>query len=122
MTFDKQNLRQIRNDINVALAAVAAKHGIKLDIGNIRFSSDRFTTKLTATSNDVKIHTPVVTSHRIKLGETMALINGKMFLVVDYKPNRPEYPYVGQGRKGGRWKLRASEVYSGIEAAKAAGF
>lgn len=46
--FDKQNLRVIRADMDAAFASVAAKHGISLSIGNIRFTADQFTTKLTS--------------------------------------------------------------------------
>jgi hypothetical protein len=49
MSFNKQNLGQIRLDINAALAVVAKKHNIaSLTIGNIGFTENDFHTKLTA--------------------------------------------------------------------------
>lgn len=48
-SFDRANLKDIRADLNTALAAVAKKHGITLDVGNIRFDATSFSTKLIAT-------------------------------------------------------------------------
>lgn len=45
-SFDKDNLKNIRVDINTALKAVETKYGIKLDLGNIRFQADSFHVKL----------------------------------------------------------------------------
>ena len=47
-SFDKTNLKNVRVAINEALASVEKQFGIKLDIGNISFSDNQFTTKLTA--------------------------------------------------------------------------
>jgi len=51
-TFDKQNLKTLREDINNALKSVALKHGINLGIGNITYDigGQRFTTRITATT------------------------------------------------------------------------
>jgi len=49
--FSKSNLGELRNDIEAALLTVATKHGISLDIGNIRFDSNSFRTKLEAFIN-----------------------------------------------------------------------
>jgi len=46
MSFNKHNLINIRADIDAALKAVEQKHGMKLSLGNIRFSSDTFSGKL----------------------------------------------------------------------------
>lgn len=53
MTFTKENLSTIRADLNIALAEVAAKHGITLDIGNISFNENSFTAKLSAAIQEV---------------------------------------------------------------------
>lgn len=46
--FDRANLKALRADIDAALATVAEKHGISLGIGNISFSGEKFTTRMTA--------------------------------------------------------------------------
>lgn len=47
-TFDRANLKTIRADLEAALAAVSAKHGIALSTGSISFNANSFTTKVTA--------------------------------------------------------------------------
>lgn len=47
-TFDKSNLKQVRDDMSAALEAVAKKHGIQLSLGGITFSPESFSVKLTA--------------------------------------------------------------------------
>ena len=47
-SFDKQNLKEIRKEIDEALVKVAKSNGIKLSIGSISFQADTFTTKITA--------------------------------------------------------------------------
>lgn len=44
--FDKLNLEFLRKDIDAALAEVAKSYGIKLSIGNIKYSNDSFRTQL----------------------------------------------------------------------------
>jgi hypothetical protein len=46
------NLSEVRVAINVALAAVEAEYGIKIDIGNISFGADNFKCQLTAVSGE----------------------------------------------------------------------
>lgn len=50
--FDKVNLKTVREDINSALAEVAKKHGIELEIGNISFDALSFRTTLKASVKD----------------------------------------------------------------------
>jgi hypothetical protein len=47
-TFTKQNLGQVREDLNKALEQVAKKHGIVLNVGNISYRDESFTAKLIA--------------------------------------------------------------------------
>jgi hypothetical protein len=44
--FEKDVLRHMRNDINEALKSVCDKYGVSITIGNIKFSTIEFTTKM----------------------------------------------------------------------------
>ena len=44
--IDKELLKQLRIELNVAIADVAKKHKISLKIGNARYTSNNFTFKL----------------------------------------------------------------------------
>jgi len=47
--FDRDNLKMLRPEIQSVLDMIKDEYGISLSIGNISFSSNRFTTRLTAT-------------------------------------------------------------------------
>lgn len=49
--FNKQNLKQVREEINKGLSELSDKIGIKLEIGAIRFDNFTFTTKMSAKIN-----------------------------------------------------------------------
>jgi hypothetical protein len=52
--FEKDVLRHMRNDINEALKTVCVKYGVSISIGNIKFSTIEFTTKMRCViTNDV---------------------------------------------------------------------
>jgi hypothetical protein len=50
--FDSAALKTLRFEIDQAMKAISTKHGISLSIGNIRYDSSTFTTKLTAIAGD----------------------------------------------------------------------
>ena len=45
-SFDTTNLKIVRADLDAALKSVAEKHGMKLSVGNIKYSSDNFKVSL----------------------------------------------------------------------------
>lgn len=107
-SFDKQNLKTLRQDINDALRLVATKHGINLGIGNITYDigGQRFTTRITATTNTPKQITTwtakggatvpikstddnIFTPHGFKVGDTFRH-NTKILKVMGYNPRKPK--------------------------------
>lgn len=51
-SFSKSNLPEVRIAINEALAKVEREYGISLEIGNISFTNEQFTTKLVSKVTD----------------------------------------------------------------------
>jgi len=45
--FDPQNLKQLRVDIDAAFSAIRQKHGVTLSIGNISYSPEKATSRIT---------------------------------------------------------------------------
>ncbi len=100
-SFDKQNLKNLRQDINDALKSVATKHGINLGIGNITYDigGQRFTTRITATiqkqiTNSVTQSTSsmddvIFIPYGFKVGDTFRH-NTKILKVVGYNPRKPK--------------------------------
>mgnify|MGYP001565345412 CR=1 FL=1 len=65
--FDKQNLQQLRQEINAAIKTIVDKHGLgKGSIGNIKFSGDEFRCKLTV---NTKSNTSQPLRVSVNLGE-----------------------------------------------------
>jgi hypothetical protein len=105
--FDKTNLNAIRNDVNAALAQVAEKYGIKVELGNISFQNSTFTGKLNAaiatgnateTVRDIKSvdalkkmlkHCPGVAP--LTKGVKW---RGKVATLVGYESRRRKYPWL----------------------------
>jgi hypothetical protein len=122
--FDHDNLKILRRDLNAALAEVALKHGITLELGTMRFSSDSVSCRLTAgtllsTGTDSKIvgqtnTTPAPMTTALKQGMAIHGIanttNSKGDQLLDFKPSAPKYCFIYCGPKGGRWRATAEQM------------
>lgn len=132
--FNKQNLANIRTDVEAALAGVAEKYGAKIELGTIRFSEDEFRAKITGTrvksekeaekesfvdalSSDLP--TLVRESARATLlpailQDRTFMIGRKKFVLTGVKKSRPKYPFQGVGPQGGNYKFTVDQVANGI--------
>lgn len=65
--FNKPLIKTIRNDLETALKTIESKHGIKLGIGSISFSSNSFRTRLEATTQgSSQVDSPVKYQNNFK--------------------------------------------------------
>lgn len=127
--FSKPNLNVIRADIDRALAAVGAKHGIGLKIGNIRFTNDTFSTKLEAVVLTADTATEDVTFAKYAAdykryaplyGYPIALLNsgqvthaGKSYTILGYNSRGKRYPIIARNVADGKiYKLPEAAVRS----------
>lgn len=121
-TFTKANLPTIRADIDTALAAVASKYGITLELGNIRFSEGQFTSKLTATAAETKTDAARVNweAHAIRFGLEDSMfgkrftIAGKRLEICGIKPRNRKYPVLARSTSGEVYKLSVRQLLSAI--------
>ncbi len=125
-TFDKTNLREIRNDINAALAEVAKKHGIELNLGTITFSafearcklSMAQTTKVTSATTNPTFNTatasaplPVALQRACTVHNLVATKRGpKGEKLVDYVASRYKYPFTYETVRGTRYKASIADA------------
>ena len=117
--FNRNNLKELRSDIDNALNAVLAKHGLSGGIGNIRFSSDDFRAQLTvatgstddAAEREFKKYAFKFGLSDDKFGTTFTR-NGKKFTVsgINPKAKRGGYPVLAKNAKGTTFKFPASVV------------
>ena len=130
--INKSTLPSIRADINAALAAVAAKHGLVMSIGNIRFTEDSFRTTLEAKTfkqagTEVAVaaveQVALETAGKRVLGgasvditkEYMSPTLGKVKLV-GYHPRKPKYPFIVQTVSGKRFKITVASARNLVDA------
>lgn len=113
--FDRTNLKQLRKDMDAAIAAVAKQHGIDMSIGTIRFSGDKATMKIEA--NTVVAIATASTGEVVTRMEKVAadfgirsVTNAKGDRLVDYKASRPKYPFVYESAGGVRWKATVEQA------------
>lgn len=120
--INKSTLPSIRAEINAALQAVGAKHGLNFSLGNIRFTDTTFSGKLeaaavgatgtlgasakaTVEAIDLKMMGPLILGQNVDLTkEYTSPTLGKVQLV-GYHPRKPKYPFIVQTKLGKRFKI-----------------
>lgn len=115
--FDKPTLRALRADIDAALAAVGAKHGISISAGNARFDANIATFKLncallnsdgkaeTREMLDLKACYPELVNKRVTFGR------GTNGFIIGYNPRAHQYPFLVKTVKG---VYKISAVQAGL--------
>lgn len=54
-TFDRSNLKTMRAEMDAALKTISEKYGVNFELGNIKFSSNEFSLKLSASIGNAKV-------------------------------------------------------------------
>jgi hypothetical protein len=121
MKIDRNTVRTINADIRAALAPVAEKHGVSINLGSSRFDETNYTTKVevatigtdgTVMSKEARDynHYASVLGFTKALGETITM-NGKPYTVVGYKPRSHRFPVLARCQAtGNTYKLPDSVV------------
>lgn len=121
-SFDRQNIREINNEIETALALIAKKYGVEVNVGNTRFTSNNFTTKVevaTVTSSGTVMTKEAQDFNRyqsykgilLNLGDSFQR-NGKTYTIIGYKPRSHQYPILASCSDGKTYKLPINLINS----------
>ena len=108
-TFDRANLKNLRSDIETAMATIGSAYGISLPMGSARFSDNNVTMKLEGSiiSNGSTKTKGAVARERFYpalVGKTVSLINVKKGKVIEYHSRKSKFPFIVEvGNK--RYKL-----------------
>lgn len=97
-SFDRTNLKIFRQEIEMALKEITEKYGIQFEVGSIKFSSNEFSTKLTANLGEKKSKADTYEQNWLKyakwygmnpedLGKTFSA-RGKTFKIVGLDPKQ----------------------------------
>ena len=121
--FDRPLVRQISDEAQAALEAVAAKYGMTLSRGNGRFSPDRLTVKFDfcmaaegGAPADFARKAAMIGLPEDCFGKEF-LSGGRRFRITEINLRRRKYPVSGEGPQGGRYKFTADTVKWGLERA-----
>lgn len=123
MSFDKTTLKNIRDDINKALAAVGVKYGLQLEAGNCTYGDSNFTIKLNASriNSDGTVETQQVSDFKrycgmyglqaSDLGKTFRS-NGNTYVLSGLNPKATKMPILAHklGNPDARYKFHMDAV------------
>ncbi len=118
MNITRETVTAMRSDIEKALAEVEAKYGVKVNLGNARFSNDvvRFTK---VEFNAVSKSGNVITAERKALERffpqfvdkevtfNQGRVTGK---VVEYHSRKSKYPFIVETASGDRYKMPETQL------------
>jgi hypothetical protein len=120
---------QLRKDIDAALAAVAAKHGVDFQVGRILYNAEGMRCKLTGTERGAAGTNPAVKAKP----EAVALVKNAwvvghgfdvtkkyrsnslgVFKVTGYKTQAKKYPFIIESASGKSYKVSAEYVRQAV--------
>lgn len=126
--FDRKKVREINAEIEMAIAKVAAKHGLDFQMGNSRFSKTEITTKytvsivgesgvgLTKEAKNWDIYAPMYGIKEFKIGDSFKLFrSNKIFTVIGWNTRSHKYPVMAES--GGKTYKLTPHSLSGAEKA-----
>jgi hypothetical protein len=131
-SFDKQNVKYLRNELNGVLAEFAKKHGIIASLGNARFTPNSVNWKFTLAASgsvDNPINSVEAAAFVNKcfiyglskddLNKTIVL-RGDRCKIVGLNPRRHKYPVICENSNGTRYVYSDFEVRAALLAQKLA--
>ncbi len=119
--FDRQTLRVLRNDLDVAIQAVARMHGISLKAGHISFTPTTCSIKIEAAvtdatgkpvskeAEDFKLYASMYGLKAEHLGKSVR-IDGSMYEIAGIKPKAHKRPIILERADGRRVVASADMV------------
>ncbi len=131
-SLTRNDVSQLRIEIDAALAEIAKRHNLLISLGNCRFSATeaRFS-KVTVRTQELNVApgTNVLSVSKLEEQDYLAryaayglpagslhrkfTLNGKVFEITGLKPSRKKYPVSGKSVSGRNLKFTASAVIRG---------
>lgn len=98
MNINTTTLKNFRNDFENAVKALSEKYNVEISLGNINYTSDKFSSKLSAANKDDSVDKEkrdfesVCGAYAFKPGDynSNIMIRGKEFRFVGFNTNAPK--------------------------------
>ena len=128
-SFNSENLKEIKKEIEIALKIIGNKYDVSFKVGNIRYDNNEFSTKLNCVLNksvDVKEGEDVIAKalwkkncwkysmHENDFGRTFDAANNsgktESYKIIGCKPKSKKNPILAKDNKGQTWKISLSKI------------
>lgn len=114
-SFEKQTFTFLRAEIDAALNAVAAKHGITLKIGNISFDAGKFSTKLegkceASGDQEQKMAIQMARLYDIDATKTYTKADGTTMTIVRFDSKKRKMPWILRAQDGKMYQISDEEA------------
>jgi len=126
-TFNAANVKTIHQEIDAALAAIAAKYGLaSIQSGGLRYSGNEFNTKITAktASETVSVSGVAISAVARRAASAYGLpddifdrdvvLQGTAFKIVDINPKKPKNCIVIRNERGTQYITSLTSVKQAI--------
>jgi len=129
--FDKDNLKEIRTELNSAFDRINDLMGIDLSIANISFTGSKFTCRLTGlatdgeggvvdqAAEDFKRRSMVYGVPASALGAMVTINHTEGYELVGLNPRAKKFPFIVQDSLGKRYKVSAWMISNQLKDAAA---
>ena len=121
MTFTRAKVKTIRTEIDKALAAVAAKHGVEFSLGTIRFSDTDLRGTLKCVSADKDAGRKMFERDAFRVGVKKDAYgktftsNGKTFRITGINTRAKKYPICAETvNRGDKYKFPVRSLPSNL--------
>jgi hypothetical protein len=98
--FTRTNLAVIRDEMEEAMAKIAAKHGIEIRVGNAKFNAGTVDIKVHGKAKGKQISEAFIEHMKLYGLKANVEINGKT--LVEYAPRRSKYPFIYKDKRTGK--------------------
>lgn len=114
----KENLRKFREGFEMSVKSLETVCGIKINLGNIRFSDSEFSVKLTAVSTEKLVaQTPVISGLPIeaKIGLRFTMPGKRsIYTITGFNPRAPKFNLEVKTDAGASYRMPASQLSRAI--------
>lgn len=113
--FDRQNLKELRSEIEAALTAIAQKHDISIDVANGSFSDNTYSCRIKCSTRAGKQASSVIfgVNEPIIKDVTSFKFNTSIFTVKEIDNTKPKYKILAQNQNGTKYWFETSVVIGG---------
>lgn len=124
--FDRTNLRDLRQDIDAALKAVADKHGISIRAGNARFMPQSASMKLElgtigeggqvidTSAEEFKVYAPLYGLSADDLGKKFKSFDGCIYTITGCRPKSRRFPIIAARADGRAFNPKRKMIATSI--------